>query len=75
MGYLGDSVVWASELGLGHDLIVCEFEPRIGLCADSSEPGAWSLLRILCLPVSLFLPHLHSVSLSLSLKNKDFLKN
>ena len=24
----------------GHDLTVCEFEPRIGLCADSAEP-AW----------------------------------
>ena len=26
--------------GSGHDLAVCEFEPRVGLCADGSEPGA-----------------------------------
>ena len=25
--------------GSGHDLAVCEFEPGIGLCVDSSEPG------------------------------------
>ena len=24
----------------GHDLTVPEFQPRVGLCADSSEPGA-----------------------------------
>ena len=41
---------------------VREFEPRIGLCADSSE--AWSLLWILCLPLSLPLPDSRSVSLS-----------
>ena len=33
---------------------------------------AWSLFWILCLPLLLFLPHLHSVSLSL--KNKYILK-
>ena len=26
--------------GSGHDLTVCEFEPHVGLCADSSEPDA-----------------------------------
>ena len=52
--------------GSGHDLTVPEFGSRIGLCADSSEPGAWSLLPILCLPLSLPLPHKHSVSLCLS---------
>ena len=41
------------------------FEPRVGLCADSSEPGAHSGF---CLPLSLRLPCLCSVSLSL--KNK-----
>ena len=30
----------SSRLGSGHDLAVREFEPRVGLCADSSEPGA-----------------------------------
>ena len=41
-----------------HDLTVREFEPHLGLCADSSEPGA----RFgFC------------VSLSLSLKNKEII--
>ena len=35
---------WLSWLGvrlrLGHDLTICGFEPHVGLCADSSEPGA-----------------------------------
>ena len=47
-----------------------EFKPRIGICADSLEPGAWSLLQILCLCLSLPLPYSLSLSLSLSLKNK-----
>ena len=38
--------------------------------ADSPEPGAWSLLWILHLPLSLPLPLLHSVSVFLSLKSK-----
>ena len=40
LGCLGGSVGWASDFGSGHDLGVHEFEPRVGLCADSSEPGA-----------------------------------
>ena len=40
LGRLGGSVGWASDLGSGHDLAVCEFKPRIRLWADSSEPGA-----------------------------------
>ena len=40
LGCLGGSVGWASNFGSGHDLAVCEFEPHVGLCADSSEPGA-----------------------------------
>ena len=39
-GRLGGSVGWASDFGSGHDLTSCEFEPRVGLCANSSEPGA-----------------------------------
>ena len=27
------------DFGSGHDLSVCEFEPCIGLCADSAEPA------------------------------------
>ena len=30
----------ALDLSSGHDLMVREFQPRLGLCADSSEPGA-----------------------------------
>ena len=45
------------------------FEPCVGLCADSSEPGACFGF---CLPVSLSLPCSHSVSLSL--KNKKMLR-
>ena len=57
------------DFGSGHDLMVCELEPRIGLCTFSMEP-AWD---------SLFfsLPLLHSClhALSLSLKiNKYTLK-
>ena len=28
------------DSGSGHDLMVCEFEPQVGLCADSQE-FAW----------------------------------
>ena len=31
---------WGAWVAQGHDLAVCEFEPRVGLRADSSEPGA-----------------------------------
>ena len=50
------------ELSSDHDLVVRELEPRVGLCADSSEAGA---CFVLCLPLSLPLPGSHSVSLSL----------
>ena len=33
------------DSGAGHDLVVCEFEPRTGLCADSAEP-AWDSLSL-----------------------------
>ena len=39
-GCLGGSVSWTSDVGSGRDLTVPEFEPRVGLCADGSEPGA-----------------------------------
>ena len=31
---------WSVDFGSGHDLTGCEFEPRVGPRADSSEPGA-----------------------------------
>ena len=40
LGRLGGSVGEASDFGSGHDLALREFEPRVGLCADCSEPGA-----------------------------------
>ena len=70
-GRLDDSVGLASNFSSGHDLAVREFEPHVGLCADSSEPeacfGFWVSLSL-----SLCLTHSHSVCLSL--KNKT-LKN
>ena len=39
-----DTPGWLSRLSIyfdsGHDLVVRGFEACIGLCADSSEPGA-----------------------------------
>ena len=49
----------------GHDLVVREFEPRVGLCADSSEPGA--CFRF-CVSLSLYAPP--PLTLCMSLKNK-----
>ena len=47
----------ALDFGSGHDLTVCEFEPHVGLCADSVEPAWDSLspsLSALLLVLSLF---------------------
>ena len=49
------------------------FEPQVGLCADSLL-RAWSLLQILCLLLSLPLPHSCTVSLCLSKINKCKIK-
>ena len=64
-GPLGGSFGEVSDFRSGHDLMVREFEPRIGLCADSSEPGA-------CFGfcVSLSLCPSPALSLSLSLSQK-----
>ena len=70
-GRLGDSVGWASDFGLGHDLTVRGFEPRVGLYADSSEPGAcfgfWVSLSLCPSPA-------HARSLSVSKINKNIKK-
>ena len=64
---------WLSRLSLrlwlSHDLTVCGFEPRIRLCADCLL-RAWGLLQILCLLLSLPLPHSRFVSLGFSKINK-----
>ena len=52
----------ALDFGSGHGLTVCEFKPRMGLRADSAEPASDSF----SLPLSLPLPFLCSLSLSLS---------
>ena len=49
------------DFGSGQDLMVCELEPHLGLCADSSEPGA--CLRF-CVSLSLCSYPAHALSLS-----------
>ena len=59
-GHLGGSVGWASDFDSGHNLIVHGFEPHIGLCADSLQPGAcfgFSLSVCPSVSLSLSLPH------------------
>ena len=69
-GCLGGSVRWATDFGSGHGLAVCEFEPRVGLCANGSEPGAYLGF---CASPSLYPSPAHA--LCLSLNNKQTLKN
>ena len=58
------------ELGPGHDLMVREIEPRVGLCVDSTE-AAWNSL-----PLPLCSSPAHAFSLlSLSLKIINIKKN
>ena len=52
----------ALDFGSGHDLMVCELEPRVRLSAGSAEP-AWDSLS---LSLSLPLPCSHSVSLKIN---------
>ena len=66
-GRLGGSVGWASDFSSDHDLTVRGFEPRVGLCADSSEPGACFTF---CVSLSLCPSPAHAVSLSVSKINK-----
>ena len=70
-GRLGGLVGWASDFSSGHDLKVLGFKPRVGLCADSSEPGACFGS---CVSLSLCPTPAHALSLSLSKINKH-LKN
>ena len=51
------------DFSSGHNLMVCEIEPYIRLCADSTKPAS----DILSLSSSLSAPPLCSLSLSLSL--------
>ena len=47
----------------GHDLTFLEFEPHVGLCADSSEPGACFGF---CVSLSLWPSSAHALPLSVS---------
>ena len=64
LGRLGGSVREASSFGSGRDLTVCGFKPRVGLCADSSEPGDCFGFRV---SLSVSAPPLLMLCLSLSL--------
>ena len=63
---------WRSRLSVRlqprHDLAVREFEPRVGLWADGSEPGA--CLRF-CVSLSLCPAPVHALSLSVLKKMKN----
>ena len=62
---------WRSWLSVrlqpGHDLVVREFEPRVRLWADGSEPGA--CFRF-CVSLSLCPSPVHALSLSVPKINK-----
>ena len=63
--WVAQSVV--SEFSSGHDLAVHKFKPRVGLCADGSEPGACFGF---CVSLSLCPSPVHALSLSVSKINK-----
>ena len=62
MGTWGAQSVKLLTLGFssGHDLVVLEIKPDVGLCTDSTEP-AWDSL-----PPSLSAPPVLTLSLALS---------
>ena len=66
LGHLGAQSV-VSNFSTGHYLVVCQFEPHIRICADSSAPGA-------CFRFCVSLSSLPPLMLCLSLKNKLTLK-
>ena len=66
---------WRSRLSVrlqpGHDLAVWEFQPRVGLWADGSEPGA--CFRF-CVSLSLCPSPVHALSLAVPKINKRWKK-
>ena len=40
------------DFGSDHDLMVCEFEPHVGVCSDNVEPAWDSLSLLLSLPLT-----------------------
>ena len=71
LGRPGGSVSYVSDFGSGHDLPVRGFEPRVGLCADSSEPEACFRFYV---SLSLCSSPAHVLSLSPSKINKNIKK-
>ena len=79
MERLGGSVVGGANYSSGHDLVVCEFEPHVGLCpersAQSLEPASHSVspslsaASLLALLFIIFEGETESLCLCLSLKN------
>ena len=57
------------DFGIGHDLVVCEMEPCIALCADSKEP-AWDSFCPFLARACMHSLSLSSVHVSLSKINK-----
>ena len=66
-GRLGGAVGYASDFSSGHDLAVREFEPRVRLWADGSEPG--TCFRF-CVSLSLCPSPVRALSLSVPKINK-----
>ena len=58
------------DFGSGHDLMVHQFKPYIGLCTDSMEPAWDSLPPSLSAPPPLVHVHRCTCALSLSLSFK-----
>ena len=65
LGCLTGSVGGRADFGSGHDLAVCEFKPRFGLCAGSSEPA---VCFGFCVSLSLCSSPACALSLSVSQK-------
>ena len=63
--WVGGLAGCASNFGSGHELEVRDFEFRVGLCAESSEPGACVQFYV---SLSLSLPLSLSCSVCLSQK-------
>ena len=70
--YLSQLSSQCLDFGSGHSVTVCWFKTHVGLYTDSAEP-----VRILCLPLSLPLPHLCCLSKINKLKkytcDKDYI--
>ena len=70
--WVAQSVRRLTSAHSGHDLAVCEFEPRVGLCVDSSETGASFGF---CVSLSLWPSPACALSLSVSQKWINVKKN